>query len=49
MKEKSKKNSVSMALQSRNTVLSEPLAPNAEWVHENSAEVGFCLSFVYAL
>jgi len=30
-----------MALQSRNTILSEPLASNAEWVHESSAEVGF--------
>ncbi len=30
-----------MALQTHNMSLMEPLASNAEWVHESSAEVGF--------
>ena len=35
-----------MALQSNNMNLTEPLAPNAEWVHESSAQVGFSLCFL---
>jgi hypothetical protein len=30
-----------MALQTHNMNLTEPLAPNAEWVHESSAQVGY--------
>jgi hypothetical protein len=39
--ESKKKRKKSMALQSHNMNLTEPLAPNAEWVHESSAQVGF--------
>ena len=38
-----------MALQSRNMNLTEPLAPNAEWVHESSAQVGVFLLFILTL
>jgi hypothetical protein len=32
-----------MALQTHNMNLTQPLAPNAEWVHESSAQVGIFL------
>lgn len=34
-----------MELQSQSMSLIEPLAPNAEWVHESSAQVGFFIFF----
>jgi hypothetical protein len=35
-----------MALQPHDTNLTEPLAPNAEWVHESSAQVGVFFLFI---